>query len=129
MFKGLYSCDLWIDGDDAEALGTAGLTTLRAYELLASLCYEQGEAWFPLMARLHSIDHQCRDLINQSQAFGYSWNPLGDSVQMDEDLVGHVSRFHRACDSRQQSLRSLERYLVATDQVWREVCESTLLQQ
>jgi hypothetical protein len=118
FFSGLYASDLWLDADVAIALGEAGLQALRCYHQAATACFEQRLGWYPLNPRLHSLDHQMRDMVLQAKTHNYAYNPLGDSVQMDEDHVGKISRLSRKADTRSMSMRTLQRYLVATKMVW-----------
>ena len=89
-FKILYQSGLFLTSEEALEAGQLGRTFLRLYVHLAYSFYEKKQLRFPLVVKHHLLDHIYRRLISGSK-MEYSLNCLLDSVQMDEDFIGHCA--------------------------------------
>lgn len=70
--------------------------------------------------KLHSMHHMMVRLRDDATSLGYSQNCLATSCQLDEDLIGKVSRLSRRVSIRATAERTLGRYLVAAHSAWRD---------
>ena len=113
LFRFLYNSGAFLSTSEAQYCITAGQTFLRAYTALAQSCYNDGKPnLYPLMPKIHSMDHVIIRLHLDVQQHGFSANPMGTACQQDEDLVGRVSRVSRRVSIRAVVLRTFQRYLV-----------------
>lgn len=119
LFKTLYESGLWLDRREARSCGLLGRQWLRLYAELAALCLDAGRLRFPLVVKHHLLDHTMRLMLQQAFDSQWIWNPLGDSVQMDEDFIGHSARLSRRVNPSSQALRVLERYRTRAMQAWK----------
>ena len=110
-FKILYQSGLFLTSAEALEAGQLGRTFLRLYVHLAYSFYEKKQLRFPLVVKHHLLDHIYRRLIAGSKT-EYSLNCLLDSVQMDEDFIGHCPRLSRRVSPVTTALRVLQRYCV-----------------
>ena len=108
---------MWLTEAEALEAGRLGRNWLRLYVELAEMSFKAGKLRFPLVVKHHMMGHHTRDLLEGSQ-FEYSWNPLIDSVQMDEDFIGHNARIARRVSPVSQALRVLQRYLTRAQREW-----------
>ena len=117
-FRMLYRCDLWLSAEEANQIGAAGITYLSNYCKLAKGCHGDQLPYFPLHPKLHALCHCFRTILIDAGSHGFALNPLSDSVQQDEDFVGRLARISRRVETRTIATRTIQRYLVATRQVW-----------
>ena len=103
----LYSSDLWLPKTLANDIGMKGRQFLMKYQELASICYHSGRALFIFMPKAHACDHTFSELATCTAPF--AMNPLAHGVQVDEDMVGRVSRVSRRVHPTQVIKRVLER--------------------
>ena len=120
VFSVLYKGGLWLTSAEAHEAGTLGRHWLRLYVELAEICYRSSLLRFPLVVKHHMMDHHFRDLLAGSSQT-WSWNCLADSVQMDEDFIGHTARLSRRVSPVSTSLRVLERYLTKALRTWKQI--------
>jgi hypothetical protein len=116
-FKILYQSGLFLTSAEALEAGQLGRTFLRLYVHLAYSFYEKKQLRFPLVVKHHLLDHIYRRLIAGSKT-EYSLNCLLDSVQMDEDFIGHCARLSRRVSPVTTALRVLQRYCVRAKKTW-----------
>lgn len=117
VFKVLYESGLWLTKQEAFEAGTLGRNWLRLYVELAEICYKESRLRFPLVVKHHMLDHAFRDLLEGSQK-EWTWSPLIDSVQMDEDFIGYTARLSRRVSPVSTALRVLQRYLTRAMRTW-----------
>lgn len=84
--------------------------TLNGYAWLARWCLNQNMAAFAMVYKVHAWKHEALDLYNvlkkeDQQRF---FNPLLHSCEINEDVVGRVSRISRRVDSRLMEQRCLQ---------------------
>ena len=85
-FHILYQSGLWMTVDEASRVASLGRRYIRAYANLAYRCHQDKSLRWPLVCKLHCLDHIFRRLQDSAKSSKYTWNPLGDSVQMDEEF-------------------------------------------
>ena len=73
---------------------------------------------FPLFPKIHAVQHTWLTLKNESATHGYGMNPLTASCQLDEDTIGRVSRVSRRVNVRLVVLRTLQRHLMSSWNIW-----------
>ena len=112
---------LWLDSEEAQSCCEHGLHFLACYAKLAGLSYRKGSCRFNLTPKLHCFHHVCLALRSQGHNSSFVLNPISQCTFQDEDFVGRVSRLSRRVSPRLQSLRTIQRYLVATRQELVEV--------
>ena len=115
----LYNAPLFLDRSEALFVSSYGMFFLQAYTALATDCYEKGRAHlFPLFPKCHAVHHCWKTMDEDSLAHGFAMNPLTASCQMDEDVIGRVSRVSRRVNIRLTAQRTLQRHLMACWDVW-----------
>ena len=92
---------------------------VRTYTALATECFHlQRPHLFPLFPKIHAVQHTWLALKNESATHGYGMNPLTASCQLDEDTIGRVSRVSRRVNVRLVVLRTLQRHLMSSWNIW-----------
>ena len=121
MFSFLYSAGAFLSMSEATYVSRRGLLFLRCYTELARIYFqEETPTQFPLIPKLHSMDHIMLKVHIQAKKHGFAMNPLATGCQQDEDVVGRVSRVSRRVSIRKVISRTFERYLAACFAVWRK---------
>ena len=84
--------------------------TLNAYAWLARWCLGQDIAAFAMIYKVHAWKHEALELFNalKKQDQQFFFNPLLHSCEINEDVVGRVSRLSRRVDSRLMEQRCLQ---------------------
>ena len=111
LFGCMYKSDAFLSAEQCTYISREGRTFLRMYILLATKCHETPRPLFPLVPKLHFFDHFMVKIYWDGIKHGISENPLQTACQMDEDIVGQVSRTSRRVSIRLTVLRTFERYL------------------
>ena len=120
VFTVLYEGGLWLTKQEAYEVGTLGRNWLRLYAELAQISFRSSKLRYPIVVKHHMLDHHFRDLVRSSKKFQWTWNPLGDSVQMDEDFIGHTARLSRRVSPVSNAMRVLQRYLTRAMRTWKQ---------
>ena len=121
MFRCMYAAGLFLPAEESKLCGSLGRLFIRNYCDLAELCYKQCKPYlFPLLPKIHSIDHLVMRVLQQGEAHGFSINPIATACQMDEDAIGRVSRISRRVSSRTVVERTFRRYLASCYAIWFE---------
>lgn len=113
----LYHAGLWLTREEALEAGRLGRQWLRLYVELADMSFKASKLRFPLVVKHHMMDHHVRSILKGAQ-FEWSWNCLIDSVQLDEDFIGHAARIARRVSPVSQAERVLQRYLARAFREW-----------
>lgn len=111
----MYNSGFWLPSAIGIALSKQLFFFLQAYHYLASAALQQGKRRFSLMPKLHYLCHAAVDLKNQSQNSAWCRNPLGTSVQVQEDFIGRPSRVSRRVDVRQVHKNTMNRCLLLAE--------------
>jgi len=74
-----------------------------------------GKPRFAMMPKLHYLAHAALQLKRQSELASWAQNPLGASVQLQEDFIGRPSRVSRRVDIRQVHRNVIHRCLVLSE--------------
>ena len=115
----LCNAPLFLERLECAYVCERGFFFVQSYSALASTCYDLGRPHlFPLFPKLHAVFHTWLDLQDQFTIYNYGLNPLCSSCQMDEDVIGRVSRVSRRVASRKVILRTLQRHLMASWDIW-----------
>ena len=118
FIRRLYKSEVFISGDRAHGIAEDGMSFLQLYQVLAQKAFEQQKPLFPLLPKIHFMDHIVRSLMTQSKIKGVAWNPMILGNQMEEDFIGRPSRLSRRVSPRLTATRTIERYLIATRAAW-----------
>ena len=108
----LFSNDVWLPKVVANQVGRLGRRHMELYQEMATASFRQGEALWPFMPKSHVCDHIWSEL--EFCEAPYCISPLCHSVQVDEDMVGRVSRVSRRVSPMQVIKRVLQRTLHAS---------------
>ena len=114
----LYDSEVFIHGERALQIAENGETFLYLYRRLAERAFETKRQLYPLLPKVHSLDHIIHALALQGKIKGMAWNPLILGNQMEEDFIGRPSRISRRVSPLQTSLRTLQRYLISAQAAW-----------
>ena len=121
MMRFLYDSGAFLSRTEAAYISSRGLFFLRAYSQMALQSFNEGRPQlYPLVPKLHALDHMMVRAHVQGQSVGYTCNLLSTACQQDEDLIGRVSRVSRRVSIRSVIHRTFQRYLAGTFAVWRE---------
>ena len=80
------------------------------------------------MPILHALFLIFFDMYQQASAGHFAYNPLNESVQMNEDFVGRQSRLGRRVSQRLLSRRAAQAYLLKVGRVWKKKFDFGVLQ-
>lgn len=85
---------------------------LNGYAWLARWCLDNDIAAFAMIYKVHAWKHEALDLFQALKDMDrrYFQNPLVHSCEINEDVVGRVSRLSRKVDSRLMERRCLQNY-------------------
>lgn len=114
FFSELYGSGYWIHSRKACKLAKLVEVFLLSYQRAAVLCGQAGLCRFPLVPKLHMLNHVGKRLEDEAAMATWCRNPLCESVQMQEDYVGKPSRVSRRVNARVVHERVISRSLVAT---------------
>ena len=89
----LFSGGLWLTSQQARDAGAHGRKWIFQYDALAKEAYANSMQRFPLLQKIHMLDHQFRDLEDCAKQLQYVWNPAAASVQMDEETMDSFELF------------------------------------
>ena len=111
FFRILYDCDAFLNAQQCAVASKECRGFLNLYVQLARECFEAKRTMYPLMPKLHFLDHFAVKLYWDGLRKGLSDNPLQTGCQMDEDAVGRLSRTSRRVNIRKTVERTFQRYL------------------
>ena len=94
------------------------LLFLQKYSLCVGIVYRRGLNRFAIVPKLHMLHHGALRLMREAQRAEenetvWTVNPLGESVQLQEDWIGRPSRLSRRVSARRIHLRVCERSLIS----------------
>ena len=112
-FALLFRSGVWLDRQEAKTAGSEGLLFLHKYAVLAHQTLVASRPRFSLTPKAHFLHHSFMDIFQRADHQDYTLSPLAHSVQIDEDMVGRVSRLSRKVGSILQMQRTLDRYKAA----------------
>lgn len=119
VFREFYSRGAWLRMHEAEFAAHLGMRALNCYHQLASVSATMAEPRFPVHPKFHMLWHIFHTLQAGVQR-GLCWheNPLLDSCQQDEGMVGVLSRYSRRVSPKQTIWRTLDLYQSSLWQRW-----------
>ena len=115
----LYNAPLFLDKAETMFVCKKGMDFVQAYTSMATECFHNGDSHlFPLFPKQHAVHHCWHTMSEDCRLHGFSMNPLTASCQLDEDVIGRVSRTSRRVSIRLVGRRTLQRHLMASWDVW-----------
>lgn len=108
----LHHAGIWLPKNKAMELVQDGRHFVYVYVYMAHKSLGQGKLLYPLLPKLHMLQHLMEELEWQSSRAQWVWNILADACYMEEDFVGRLSYLTRCVSPRAQALRAIQRYLV-----------------
>ena len=119
MFECFYQAGFFLNKEECTYSTDCGTNFLTTYAYLAEQQFEQGQpSLFPLYPKLHFMHHMMLKTREEGQRLGFSQNAMACSCQMDEDVIGRVSRISRRVSIRTTMERTMGRYLVGCYAAW-----------
>ena len=120
MFECFYQGGFFLDRTECEYSALCGMKFWTAYSFLARKQFEKDRPdMFPLYPKLHLMHHMILRIREDGNEFGFSQNAMATSCQMDEDVIGRVSRISRRVSIRMVMERTMGRYLVGCHTAWK----------
>jgi hypothetical protein len=117
----LYNAPLFLERSECRFVCCRGMYFVQTYTALARDCFGLGKAHlFPLFPKIHAVQHVWLQIELQCDNHGFAMNPLTASCQMDEDIIGKVSRVSRRVNARSMVRRTLQRHLMSSWHIWFE---------
>ena len=121
MFTCFFQGGFFLDQAECLYSSSCGQEFLATYYFMAQKMFDIGQpSLFPLYPKLHSMHHMMIRLHSEGLEIGFSQNPMSCSCQLDEDVIGRVSRLSRRVSIRSVMCRTLERYLIGCCSVWKD---------
>lgn len=114
----LYHEGLFIRWPRAMKIAKLWLLFLQKYTQATRIVFARGRNRFAVVPKLHMLHHGALALLRQSQRAEedntvWTLNPLGESVQMEEDWIGRPSRLSRRVAPRKLHYRVRQRMLIS----------------
>ena len=108
----MYRFGFWVPSAQGLQLARWIQAFLKSYGLNAKLCLDAGLSRFAMVPKVHFIAHASWRLRWEAERSPWCINPMGESVQLQEDFIGKPCRISRRVDIRQIHLRCIERSLI-----------------
>ena len=124
----LYNHGLWLTPGCARQVASGMRRFIKVFNCLAHLARTRHNyTAYPKKSKLHMLTHTVHDLEMwlSNPAIKRIPNVLIWSCEMNEDIVGRLSRLSRRCAAKQGARRTLELYLIKCKSVSRRFRTST----
>ncbi|CAE7208233.1 unnamed protein product [Symbiodinium sp. CCMP2592] len=109
----LYSSGLWLSRDRCHRAAQAGLAFMKSFLEIAHSAHRQGKTRFKLTPKLHAFLHMTEALAHAYETNRvWTWSPLADACQMDEDWIGRIAFLTTTVNRRTVHKQTLNKYLV-----------------
>lgn len=117
-FSALYHEGFFIRWPRAKKVAKLWLLFLQKYTLASRIVYNRGLNRYAIIPKIHMLHHGALRLFREAQRAeedNTTWalNPLGESVQVQEDWIGRPSRLSRRVSPRQVHYRVCQRTLIS----------------
>ena len=110
----MHSHDLWLPHGCTGYMAKQGLTALRAYAYCAKFSMQINKRLFCMRPKFHYWAHTVFELKHAfERGQRDTLNPRIWNCEMNEDMIGRISRISRHVSPRLTVLRTLQRYGVA----------------
>ena len=107
----LYRSGLWLSPDRCSSAARAGVTFLKSYLEVSHAAYVMDRTRLKVTPKYHAMVHIVDSLVSATNAKRrWTWSPLAEATQMDEDFIGRVSKITTCVDVRLVHAQTLERY-------------------
>lgn len=119
----------FIRAQKSKQIGQQWMLFLQQYAKAAAFAYRSGISRFPLVPKTHYLHHGALRLLREAEqgltrgSHGWAVNPLGESVQVQEDFIARPSRLSRRVCSKKVHLRTLQRSLVSVSDCFSNLTE------
>ena len=114
----LYRSEVFLEKQRGLFIARQGMHFQYLYRVLAEKTFESGMQLFPLLPKVHSLDHVVHTVLDQCKVKGFALNPMIMGNQQEEDFIGRPSRISRRVSPRLPALRTLQRFLIAARAAW-----------
>lgn len=111
----LYSSGFWLGSHHAKIVEKHMQTFLSAYQFCAHQMLLAKKRRFPIMPKCHFLAHLVVEMRRQCAISDWVQNPLGTSVQCQEDFIGRPSRVSRRVDVRKIHTNVIARCLILSE--------------
>ena len=108
----MYANGYWLERNLAKSISEQLIFFQKAYAACARMAVESGKRRFAMIPKCHFLHHTAIMLKSQAGRAPWAQNPLGFSVQIQEDFIGRPSRVSRRVDVRQIHRSTLNRCLI-----------------
>lgn len=123
----LYKSPLWLKPAVASVVVNAGLSFCLHYRECSEFAFRENKTRFKLPPKFHAYVHIVHALLFQLGKLEDSMlnsdqpavlNPLSQSCQMDEDMVGHIASLSRASVQNSVHEKTIGMYLMNLQAKW-----------
>ena len=124
----LYRSGLWLIPSVARDAVKSGMAFCMHYRECSELAYQENKTRFKLPPKYHAYVHIVHGLMEQlgklplsiltSDELACILNPLCQSCQMDEDMVGHIAALSRSSVAKTVHEKTIGMYLLNLQAKW-----------
>ena len=123
----LYRSGLWLKPSTARDAVKSGMAFCMHYRECSELSYREHKTRFKLPPKFHAYVHIVHGIIEQLGTLPISiltsdepaiLNPLCQSCQMDEDMVGHIAGLSRSSVANTVHEKTIGMYLMNLQAKW-----------
>lgn len=123
----LYRNGLWLKPSAASAAAHAGMDFCLRYRECSELAWRANKTRFKLPPKFHAYVHIVHGVIEQlgklpgdvlNADLPSVFNPLAQSCQMDEDMVGHIASLSRSSVPKSVHEKTIGVYLMNLQAKW-----------
>ena len=123
----LYRAGLWLKASVAREAVKSGMAFCLHYRECSEFSYRENKTRFKLPPKFHAYVHLVHGIIEQLGKLPISiltstepavLNPLCQSCQMDEDMVGHIATLSRSSVAKIVHEKTLDMYLLNLQAKW-----------
>lgn len=121
VFSALYSHGYYIPEAEGLQIAQDGLSFLGMMQDCINICMDGDGVQlnlFKMQPKMHMLFHAFAEMHFQCKRCGFCQNPLSQSCQLPEDLIGKTCRLSRRVDSRLVSQRTLDCHLICAGMSW-----------
>ena len=125
FLSAIYREGFWIPCDRAKSQARLFYIFLRSFQYAAAECKNRNMNRYAYVPKVHMLHHAAVRLHYEASNFDWAQNPLGTSVQIQEDFIGRPSRLSRRVSIQSIHMRVLQRSLISASDALRASDEDT----
>ena len=114
----LYRSEVFVDKERGMFIARQGTHFMYLYRVLAEKSFESQRQLFPLLPKVHTLDHIVHSMVDECKIKAIMLNPMIMGNQQEEDFIGRPSRISRRVSPRLSALRTLQRFLITARAAW-----------